>query len=81
MFQGESRSLQYGANDHNNGAKEDDAATTKPVANENGDDGTNKAAQVVRSHSDALISGTPGSLCRVLVRLGVDGRELVQKDG
>lgn len=46
--------MENGANGHDDGAQEDSLAASQGVTNEDGQDGTSKASQVVSSHSNAL---------------------------
>lgn len=53
-----SRSLQSGADDHDRGTEDNHALATEGVTDEDGDDGADEAAKVVRSDGDTLGGST-----------------------
>ena len=76
MRQGGGRGLQDGADDHDGGAEHDHAPPAQRVADPDGDDGAQEAAEVVRGHRDALVRGARGLERRVRSAVRVDVREV-----
>jgi hypothetical protein len=61
--QAEGRGLQSCADDHDGGADDDHAPAAEGVADEDGHDGTEEAAQVVAGDGDAWTMVSAGQLC------------------
>lgn len=81
VLQFESGSLQCSTNDHDGSTEENHAPTTERITDEDGDNGTDEASQVVRCHSNALVGGAFGRISVVNSGSRVDDGELVKEDG
>lgn len=81
MFQSESRRLQDGANNHDGSTKKDHFPTTEVVTDEDGDDGADEASQIVRCHSNTLVSRALRRIRGIRSKIWIDVGELVKEDG
>lgn len=81
MFQGESRSLQDGTDNHDGSSEKDHFPTAEAVTDEDCDDGADEASQIVRCHSDTLVGRALGRIRGVRSKIWIDLGELVKEDG
>lgn len=81
VFQSKRRGLQSSSNNHDGSTEEDHAPTAERVTNEDGDDGTDEASQIVRCDSDALVRRAVGRIRGIGSGIWVDNGELVEEDG
>lgn len=81
VFQSESRSLQDSANNHDGSTEKDHFPTAEVVTDEDGDDGADEASQIVRCHSNTLVSRALGRIRGIRSKIWIDVGELGKEDG